>query len=212
MANKTQSWVRSILVMALAVSIGWFISTSIDTKAVNEDDDFGVHGPSYTKESHNIEDHSDGTMDPTGSHMHAPIELGESETNPTLQITATEDPDTGWNLQLTTTNFTFTPELVGTDPVMNEGHAHLYIDGEKLTRLYTDWYYLGELKEGSYTIRVDLNANDHAPFAVNGELIQDEILVHVEANAEDNHAHEDPDTHVKEALEEAAAGDFITEN
>ena len=47
-----------------------------------------------------------------------------------------------------------TPPCDGTEHVDGEGHTHLYIDGEKITRVYSNWYYLGKLEPGEHTIRV----------------------------------------------------------
>ena len=44
-----------------------------------------------------------------------------------------------------TKRFEWAPEHVNRDHVRGEGHAHLYVDGEKLTRLYGAWYYLKSL-------------------------------------------------------------------
>lgn len=71
-------------------------------------------------------------------------------------------------------NWTFTPALTGSPSVANEGHGHVYLNGDKIGRLYDDWFYLGDLESGEYTARVDLNGNDHQMFAVDGVIISAE--------------------------------------
>lgn len=58
-----------------------------------------------------------------------------------------------------------------------EGHAHLYVDGQKIARLYGKWYHIEELSPGQHEITVTLNANDHREYAVNGENISTSTIV-----------------------------------
>jgi hypothetical protein len=90
---------------------------------------------------------------------------------PTVDFTLTKDAVGGYDLHIITTNFSFTPELINTAPIIGQGHAHLYIDGQ-LTILLAPWYHIDSLAPGLHTIAVSLNANDHSAFAVNGQSIQ----------------------------------------
>jgi hypothetical protein len=90
---------------------------------------------------------------------------------PTVDFTLTKDVVGGYDLHVITTNFTFTPELINTAPIADQGHAHLYIDGQ-LTILLAPWYHLDSLAPGMHTIEVSLNANDHSVFAVAGQDIE----------------------------------------
>ena len=89
----------------------------------------------------------------------------------TLKITATPDPVRGVNLHLTTTNFRFAPRSVDRHATLGEGHAHLFVDGEKVGRAYSDWVHL-MVAPGSHTITVVLSANDHSTLAVGGKAIE----------------------------------------
>jgi hypothetical protein len=90
---------------------------------------------------------------------------------PTVNFTLTKDAVGGYDLDVDTTNFTFTPQLINTAPIIDQGHAHLYIDGQ-LTILLGPWYHINALTPGLHTIAVSLNANDHSVFSVNGKPIQ----------------------------------------
>ena len=57
------------------------------------------------------------------------------------------------------------------------GHAHVYINGVKLGRLYGHWMHLTGLKAGEHTIKVTLNSNDHQDYALNGVIIGDEVTI-----------------------------------
>lgn len=65
-----------------------------------------------------------------------------------------------------------------------EGHAHIYLNGEKLTRVYSEWYYIPSLPPGEHTLTVGLNANGHEALMCNGEPIEASVQVTVpEASA-----------------------------
>lgn len=117
-----------------------------------------------------------------GGHSHDTLyELPEGVAAPTIALTVHKDPKSGYNVEITTTNFTFAPEKASTATVAGEGHAHIYVDGKKINRVYDNWYHLADLgDEGEHTIRVELSANDHSVYSVNGEHIEAEATVVVE--------------------------------
>lgn len=77
------------------------------------------------------------------------------------------------NLFLELKNFRFAPAEVNKTSRINEGHAHLYVNGKKLTRLYGPAYFLENLPKGKVRIRVTLNTNAHEDLSHRGRLIQD---------------------------------------
>lgn len=103
---------------------------------------------------------------------HGLLEVDKDRPIPTLAIQISPDPVSGWNLSLTTTHYTFRPDLVNQPPVPNVGHAHIYVNGEKINRLYGNYYHLPELLPGEYEVSVTLNANDHSVWALNGKPIE----------------------------------------
>lgn len=94
---------------------------------------------------------------------------------PTLDLKVYALADGSFNLQLQTSNFTFTPQNIDMAPVPGEGHAHLYVDGVKLARLYGEWHHLPTLPPDAEALTVSLYANNHQGFAVNGALIADSV-------------------------------------
>ncbi|MXZ97484.1 MAG: hypothetical protein F4017_06780 [Acidimicrobiaceae bacterium] len=130
------------------------------------------------------------------------IEVAEGVPVPTIEIEVTEDPVEGWNLRVLTTDFRIAPENVSTAHVDGEGHMHLYIDGEKVSRLYGEWHHIGPLAPGEHEVRVELSANDHSAMAVDGDIIDatavivapgmdDHAMVHDhEASTDDPHDHD----------------------
>ena len=99
-------------------------------------------------------------------HHHEEMLQVPAATAPTISIEVEPDPQSGYNVHLATTNFTFSPENASQGHVAGEGHAHLYVNGQKVSRLYSNWYHLAELPEGANTVRITLNTNDHRAYAV----------------------------------------------
>jgi hypothetical protein len=111
-------------------------------------------------------DHATGHA---GGHDHAAmakVDLPAGDTAPTLAAQVIQGPVSGWNLHVETTNFRFAPENASTPHVAGEGHAHVYVNGEKLARIYANWYHIDHLPEGEVLIEVALNSNDHSELAV----------------------------------------------
>ncbi|MCV0424720.1 MAG: hypothetical protein K5905_04565 [Roseibium sp.] len=99
---------------------------------------------------------------------------------PSLNISITPDPASGYNLHIMTDNFTFAPERVSLDHVPGEGHAHVYVNGEKVARHYSSWLHLPSLPKGNATIEVTLNTNDHRMLAVESNPLKAAVTLNVE--------------------------------
>jgi hypothetical protein len=105
---------------------------------------------------------------------------------PEIRFDMVEDELGGLNINISTTNFVFTPENVDGEHVPGEGHAHLYIDGSKVARVYGKWFYIPPLDPGTYTIRMTLNANTHETYITGGGSIEAirEVVVHEKESSE----------------------------
>jgi zinc and cadmium transporter len=143
------------------------------------------------------EDHDEEGQLDEDEHSHALLEVNSSFPVPEISINVEEDKKSGYNLFLTTQNFTFNPDNASSEHVDGEGHAHLYINGKKITRLYSKAYYLGDFEKGSYTIVVELSSNDHSVLSKNGNPIQAsfELVVgeHDDHDDHDEEGHHDED-------------------
>jgi hypothetical protein len=113
------------------------------------------------------------------THSHKTLAILPGQPIPTVNLEVKPDVMSGWNLQVKVTNFAFAPERVNTKGIATEGHAHLYVDGKKVTRLYGPWYYLGSLSPGQHTITVTLNGNGHEDLIYNGKPIQATQVIQV---------------------------------
>lgn len=112
-------------------------------------------------------------------HEHGKV-MVDSENIPSLTLSVEQDSLTGWNLQLKTEHFLFTPEHYGSNHRPGEGHAHLYVDGKKKARIYGPWYHLPELSPGLHTLVVTLNTNNHSELVYRGQAISDTVKIDVD--------------------------------
>jgi hypothetical protein len=113
------------------------------------------------------------------AHEHKTMEIPEGQPVPSVDLVVYPDTMKGWNLQVKLTNFKFAPEKINQASTLGEGHAHLYVNGKKITRLYSNWYYLENLEPGRNEIQVALNANTHEAFIYDGKAIADTEIVEV---------------------------------
>lgn len=120
-----------------------------------------------------------GMMPGEGIHDHKTMEIPVGQPVPSVDLIVHPDAMRGWNLEVKVSNFRFTPEKINQESNPQEGHAHIYINGKKMTRLYGSWYYLERLDPGQHKITVTLNANGHEELIHNGQRIEDTEIIEV---------------------------------
>lgn len=129
-----------------------------------------------------LDGHDHGAADGHGGHAAAAgradhaahermIDLAGGPSAPIVSAVLTPDPVSGWNLHVMTENFRYAPKKAGLSHQPGEGHAHLYAGDLKIARLYGPWMHIAELPHGTESVRVTLNANDHAQLAVDGQPV-----------------------------------------
>jgi hypothetical protein len=121
-----------------------------------------------------------------GSSAVATADMGHETTHPatkgmSVKARVVVDKMKGYNLFVTTKAFRWAPERVNTMHRPGEGHAHVYVDGVKLTRIYSGAFYLGELKPGRRVVKVTLNGNDHGDYVRGGKVVASTVTVTVPA-------------------------------
>jgi len=107
------------------------------------------------------------------------LAVPEGKAIPRVSLIVHPDARKGWNLEVKVSNFKFTPEKVNQDGNSSEGHAHLYVNGKKITRIYGNWYYLASLEPGRNKVKVTLNANNHHTLTYKGNIIEDSQIIEV---------------------------------
>ena len=92
----------------------------------------------------------------------------ESTVPVNLDLATTVDAAGGLHLRISAENWRWAPEEVNQESRPGVGHAHIYANGEKLSRIYGPEHYVAGLPPGNYEIKVDLNDNAHNALTVNG--------------------------------------------
>ena len=113
-------------------------------------------------------------------HDHPLLDIAEGAPVPTVTHLAFPDAMDGFNIQILTENFAFTPAAINGEVEQNEGHAHLYVNGEKIQRVYGNWVHLPAslLESGANAVTITLNANDHSEWAVDGAVVASTVIVY----------------------------------
>ncbi len=111
-----------------------------------------------------------------GMMMHATRDV-PAATAPAITMTVTKDASDGWNIFLEIENFTFDPKMESDPDAPGSGHAHLYVDGKKMARLYSPYFHLADMAPGQHEIIVALSSNDHAYYTVQGNRIEARAMV-----------------------------------
>ena len=93
----------------------------------------------------------------------AGFEVPPGEPLPSVVLTAKPDGP-GWVLSLEVEQFRFAKDLVDGAHVPGTGHAHLYVSGMKVGRLYETTAFLPAVPPGRHVIEVTLNTNDHRAY------------------------------------------------
>ena len=137
----------------------------------------GAAGVTFDGHDHSAHVAQDGEIDHSnmdhGSKDHSPVDIPSGSHAPTLAIVLHKDTMSGINLEIQTTNFTFSPQTVNQSDITGAGHAHVYANGKKLSRVYGNWFHIAGLPSGENTIMVELNANSHGVIQVDGTPLQD---------------------------------------
>ena len=109
-----------------------------------------------------------------------------SSAAPSAKLIVTKDPTGGFNVQVQTSRFTWRPDMASMKHVEGEGHAHVYLDGQKIMRIYNNWFHLNTFqfatKPGEQLVSIELVGNDHAPYTTEGLPVGAEVLVDVAAD------------------------------
>ena len=107
----------------------------------------------------------------------------EQELAPKATLEIEKDPTGGFNVQVVTTDFIWRPELASMKHVPGEGHAHVFLDGRKIMRIYNQWFHLNtyqfSTRAGEQLLSIEFVGNDHAPYTIQGLPVGTEQIVDV---------------------------------
>lgn len=102
---------------------------------------------------------------------------------PTSALKIQKDPTGGFNVQVVTSNFVWRPEMASMQHVAGEGHAHVFLDGRKIMRIYNPWFHLNTYqfatRSGEQLLSIEFVGNDHAAYTIEGLPVGTEQVVDV---------------------------------
>ncbi|MFY0661075.1 MAG: copper chaperone PCu(A)C [Shimia sp.] len=104
-------------------------------------------------------------------------QVGDGEPAPRIAISANETED-GWQIDVLSDDFEFTPNLVDGPHVPGTGHGHIYLNGLKLGRLFSPTTKIGHLPPGQHEIRITLSTNDHRAYVIGDKPVTASIRIH----------------------------------
>jgi len=118
---------------------------------------------------HSKMDHS--KMDHSAHGDMGTMEIASDALAPQIEMNV-EGKDDLWAVMIETNNFEFFEPV--TEPLVHkdgQGHGHLYLNGLKLQRMFSEKATIGKLPSGKHIVSVTLNTNDHKAYAIDGAPI-----------------------------------------
>lgn len=97
------------------------------------------------------------------------------DAKPQVRVTATLDSVSGVNLRVELLNFVIAPEQAGQANLAGEGHAYLFVDGERYTRIVSEWLYINDLDLGEHLLTVALANNDGTLIRYDNDVVLSEL-------------------------------------
>ena len=127
--------------------------------------------------------HSEGSDSSADHHGSADLASIESEVPISISFTTEVDDTGGVNIHIVTEGWLWTPDNVDGEHVPGEGHAHIYVDGVKIDRIYGPTYYLEGIEPGEREVRVSLNSNSHDELTYGGNAVEAVSMVEIPETA-----------------------------
>ena len=154
-------------------------TTEAETPAESTDDAMEEDAMEEMEDTdHGDGDHDDHAGDDHGGDDHGEhdhstgIEVDAALPIPAVEVELTETDTAGvFAIAVSLENFTITEDALDGDPVDNEGHMHLYLDGTRVERFF-DLEHEITVPEGEHVIEVELSANNHSPYTIDDEPIR----------------------------------------
>ena len=129
-------------------------------------------------------------MSPAGNMDHGSMEHGpaESAVPVNIDITAEVAEEGGVHVSVNTDGWRWAPEDVNGANNDGAGHAHIYADGVKLTRVYGNYHYIPTLDSGAREIKVSLNSNGHSELTWQGSKLESAVTLTVPEMSATSHS------------------------
>lgn len=121
-------------------------------------------------------DHHHGTGAPGAGD---PVVAVSGPDAPAVSLAVGPAPQGGLEARIQTRNFALSEAHADGDHRPGEGHAHLYLDGEKIARVFGERHGLPPLAPGNHRVEVVLYSNNHARYEVDGVPVAARTVVRV---------------------------------
>lgn len=126
--------------------------------------------------------HPDSNDQAHTHHHHGSKAVPESVKDACFKVDIEADGTTGFNLKLNANGFRFQTPVKAWQPKTPShysGHAHLMVNGTKITRVYSEQFYFSKshLNEGLNSIKLILASDDHENWMFGEEQVQAVITV-----------------------------------
>lgn len=181
------------IAVALLVAVGCGTesagTTSASADAVSEDT--ADHEGDHDDEAEHDDNDEHGASGHDGHHGHATVDVSDLSPTPAIELTLTADAMGGWTGRAIATDHDIAPLSASTDHVAGQGHMHLFVNGERIGRLYNEWFHLDPLGEGDHDVRVELSSNTHGALSVGDDIIEDQVTVSDSGGNGHDHGHDD---------------------
>jgi len=114
-------------------------------------------------------------------HVHKEIEIPANKTVPKIHAQLYKDERDGFNLHINLINYEIEAPEFATTTAQNilEGHAHLFINGVKIGRLYSPYNHLKAdlFNEGINMVTVTLNSHQHDTWTYKNRPLTSSITI-----------------------------------
>lgn len=102
-------------------------------------------------------------------------DLEQSEVPPKVNMSVERLADQTWQASIRIEDFILDQSLVDSAHRPGYGHGHIYLNGVKLGRVFSDSYSLGQLEAGDHKLSLTLNTNDHRVLRYGGKPMKFEL-------------------------------------
>lgn len=114
-------------------------------------------------------------------HAHTMRQIPEGSTLPSLSLTIHRDAMSGFNLVIVTQDFDLEPPELADESrgATLEGHAHIYVNGEKIYRAYSPYIHLPAqlFSDGINQIMVSLNDHEHNTWTQGSRMVMSTLVI-----------------------------------
>lgn len=117
-------------------------------------------------------------------HQHKSVDIGDKPV-PKIQLHVARDPVDGVNVHVDIANYYLNSPLTivtTSTPTFLQGHAHVFVNGEKRQRLYGEALHIPQqwLKEGVNQIAISLNSHNHENWIADGQPIVSSVFINLD--------------------------------